>query len=268
MYLYIGIALVALGIIVFVVALVRSSKGSGRGREDAAEEDLILQKAFEIVDAVPDNQSLQNQLLSQDDLELRLLRVFDELALRGDFASAKRIAKLLVDWAPDLGVGYSKLGLAALRLGEIDEACEALKRALEIDPEDIKAANNLGYIYNSQKRYAEAAQVLESVLGEDEGNVVTLVNLGIAKFHLGDVERAYELLNAAYKKNPRIPEVHLYLGHCLKEFGDTQRANKAYRRYKLLTEGATEKPEETSGSSDEAEPSNKPSEEEGFGAEG
>ena len=84
------------------------------------------------------------------------------------------------------------------------------------------------------KRYEDSIKILEPLLS-DNNNVVTLVNLGIAYFHSGDAEKSYELLNAAYKKNPKIPEIHLYIGNCLKKFGEDEKAQKAFQRYLILS---------------------------------
>ena len=229
----VGIILVALSLAILIFALVRAKRQSSQS-EPLVDEDTVIQQSFEIVDTLDNPEQYSKILLSQEPVEVRLAKLFDQLFAGGKISPAEKVAKLLVQFAPDLAAGYARLGLAHLRMGNLESAEKNLRTALEIDPEDVRSANNLGYILNQRGRYAESVAVLESVLGEDEQNVVTLVNLGIAKYHIGDVDGAYELLNSAYKKNPNIPEVHLYIGHCLKQFGDEKRAQIAYARYEEL----------------------------------
>ncbi len=229
----IGVILVALSVVILIFALIRAKKQSADS-QPLLEEDTAIQQAFEVIDQFDDHENLSKILISQDPVEIRLAKLFDALFAEGKFAAAEKVARILVDFAPDLHIGYARLGMIQLKMGNLQAAERNLKTALEINPEDVRSANNLGYILNQQKRYAEAVAVLEPVLGYDEENVVTLVNLGIARFHTGNVEGAFELLNSAYKKNPNIPEVHLYIGHCLKHFGEMQKAQIAYQRYEQL----------------------------------
>ena len=266
----VGIILVALSLAILIFALVRAKRQSSQS-EPLVDEDTVIQQSFEIVDVLDNSEQYTKILLSQEPVEVRLAKLFDQLFAEGKISPAEKVAKLLVQFAPDLAAGYARLGLAHLRMGNLESAEKNLRTALEIDPEDVRSANNLGYILNQRGRYAESVAVLESVLGEDEQNVVTLVNLGIAKYHIGDVDGAYELLNSAYKKNPNIPEVHLYIGHCLRQFGDEKRAQIAYARYEELKKAKeqevqqSESPrnEEKESAEPQKEPESSPQKEEG-----
>ncbi len=234
MYIYIGIALVVISVAVLVFALLRSRK-EPIAIDTLLDEDVAIQKAFEIIDILPESESFSSILLAQEPVEIRLAKIFDNLFSQNNISRAHKIAQIIVEYVPDNPAGYSRLGLALLRLGKYDRAENAFRNALEIDPTDSKSANNLGYILNRKEKYAEAVKILNPLLGDEEDNLVTIINLGIALYHTGNVARAFELMNAAYKKNPELPEIHLYIGHCLKSFGEMDKANIAYQRYRLLT---------------------------------
>ena len=229
----VGIILVALSLAILIFALVKTRRKND-SRQDLIDEDTVIERAFEVVDSLEDSDAYTRILMSQQPVEERLALLFDNLFANGQIEASEKVARLLVNYAPDVGWGYARLGMVYLKKGNLDEAEKNLKVALQIEPEDVRSANNLGYVLNQKGRYAESVAVLESVLSGENSSVVTLVNLGIAKYHLGDVEGAFELLNSAYRKNPNIPEVHLYIGHCLEKFGEHERAKLAYARYEEL----------------------------------
>jgi len=243
MYIYIGITLVVISVAVLVLALLRSRK-EPVAIDTLLDEDIAIQKAFEIIDGIPESESFSSILLAQEPVEIRLAKIFDNLFSQNNISQSQKIARIIVEYVPDNPAGYSRLGLAMLRLGKFDRAENAFRNALEIDPTDSKSANNLGYILNRKEKYTEAVEILNPLLTDEDDNLVTIINLGIALYHTGNVARAFELMNAAYKKNPELPEIHLYIGHCLKSFGEMDKANIAYQRYRLLTK----KPEEKSTS--------------------
>ena len=62
--------------------------------------------------------------------------------------------------------------------------------ALKLRPDFAQAANNLGFVYYRQQRYAEAARWLENTLKIDPSRAVAYLNLGDAYFHAGDKAKA------------------------------------------------------------------------------
>ncbi|MCD6595802.1 hypothetical protein J7L68_09055 [bacterium] len=232
MYIIIGIILVVISLVILVLALWRSKKGNPG--DILLDEDTTIQQVFEIIDTAQNFEVLNSILLSQEPVEIRLAKVFDNLFSSEQFQSAEKVAKIMVEFAPDLSSGHSRFGIVSLKMGKFEQAEKSFQNALEIDTDDFRSANNLSYILNQQERYAESVQVLRPIIDNNRGNLASLVNYGIALFHLDKIEKSFETLDSAYRQNPNIPEIHLYIGHCLKAFGDDEKAKLAYGRYKVL----------------------------------
>jgi len=75
--------------------------------------------------------------------------------------------------------------------GRLDQAVGAYLEALERDPNNKFAHNNLGVVYMQKGQYAKAAQHFERVLAIDPSYDKAMLNLGIIyDDHLGDKEKA------------------------------------------------------------------------------
>ncbi len=232
MFVIVGIILLVVSLVVLILALWRSKKNNPE--DILLDEDTTIQQVFEIIDTAKNFEILNSILLAQEPVEIRLAKVFDNLFSSEQFQPAEKVAKIMVEFAPDLSAGHSRLGVVSLKMGKFEQAEKSFRNAIEIDPDDFRSANNLSYILNKQERYAESAQVLKPFIENNKGNIASLVNYGIALFHLDKIEKSFEILNSAYRENPNIPEVHLYIGHCLKSFGDNEKAKLAYERYEIL----------------------------------
>ena len=75
--------------------------------------------------------------------------------------------------------------------------------ALKLRPDFAQAANNLGFVYYRQQRYAEAARWLENTLKIDPSRAVAYLNLGDAYLHGGDHARAKQAYNTYLELQPQ-----------------------------------------------------------------
>lgn len=67
---------------------------------------------------------------------------------------------------------YIERGLDFVEQGELKLAAADFQAALELDPENIDALNNLGLVYIELSLYEPASELFETVLASDPGNVV------------------------------------------------------------------------------------------------
>jgi Tfp pilus assembly protein PilF len=88
---------------------------------------------------------------------------------------------------------HNWLGLAYRRQGDLGRAEEELRRAIELGPDQVGPAANLGSIYLQEGRVDEAAQLLEKALGRDSASAEVRTNLIVALGRLGQVEKARDL---------------------------------------------------------------------------
>ncbi len=85
-------------------------------------------------------------------------------------------------------------------LGHWDEAVANLRRAIELDPRNIRASNNLALTYCAMRRFPEAVATLDRVLAWDTTNARALLTKADALMAIGDLQAAEPLL-----ANPELP---------------------------------------------------------------
>lgn len=117
---------------------------------------------------------------------------------------------------------HYNLGLIHQSRGELDEAKARFERALEIDPEEIDAAYQLGRIARQQKRFGDAIQSFEHVVTRNPAHSQHEVWREVAATYIaaGQFEDARTALDQFLEHRPSDPEglylmgrAHAGLGH-------------------------------------------------------
>src|SRR5438128_2329344 len=85
-------------------------------------------------------------------------------------------------------------------LGHWDEAVADLQRAIELDPRDVRASNNLALTYCAMRRFPDALSTLDRVLAWDPTNARALLTKADALVATGDLQAAEPML-----ANPEVP---------------------------------------------------------------
>src|SRR5207249_1937896 len=85
-------------------------------------------------------------------------------------------------------------------LGHWDEAVADQQRAIELDPRDVRASNNLALTYCAMRRFPESLATLDRVLAWDSTNTRALLTKADALVAIGDLQAAEPLL-----ANPELP---------------------------------------------------------------
>jgi tetratricopeptide (TPR) repeat protein len=75
---------------------------------------------------------------------------------------------------------------------DLEEAVEAYKQVIRIDPDNAKAHNNLGNAYFSSGMYKEAIEAYKQTIRIDPDDAQAHVNLGLAYVFLNDRGSALE----------------------------------------------------------------------------
>jgi tetratricopeptide (TPR) repeat protein len=100
--------------------------------------------------------------------------------------------------------------------GQFDQAEKLYIGALKIKKDDIKALNNLGFAYQAQKKYIEAAQCFDKVLKLSPDNGVLYNNLAGTLYQMGMIDSAEVLWNKAIKLDPTNPQIKTNLDYVRK----------------------------------------------------
>jgi Tfp pilus assembly protein PilF len=82
--------------------------------------------------------------------------------------------------APESADGYNGLALVEQKQGQIDDAIEALKHAVALNPKYADAYNNLGVVYEQKGSLDLAIASYRKALAADPNN--TLAKQNLARF--------------------------------------------------------------------------------------
>ena len=130
---------------------------------------------------------------------------------------------------------WHALGLAYFGRQMYDEAEEAFKEALELEPDFAQAQTNLGALYLETERWDDAIQVLEKADANPEYRepLRTIHNLGWAWFNKGDFDKAREQYEKILRKYPDFCPAHRNLGRVDEAEG---KLNEALGRYRVAVD--------------------------------
>ena len=107
---------------------------------------------------------------------------------------------------------FNNLGTALLKAARYDEAIDALKTALLLQPGYTRALVNLGKAFRDTGRLAEAVVSLREALTATPDYIPALINLADAFASARDRNSARQALERAIQLAPRQPEPLMALG--------------------------------------------------------
>ncbi|HUB20629.1 MAG TPA: tetratricopeptide repeat protein [Acidobacteriaceae bacterium] len=116
--------------------------------------------------------------------------------LKGDIARAREQYASAMNWYllavrsnPDSAL-YVKLGIAEMKLGDMEHARRDFAQAVKRNPANVDALNNLGAVYCLQKKYRPSIRYLKQALALDETKAATHLNLAEAWMGQKQIDRA------------------------------------------------------------------------------
>jgi len=195
-----------------------------------------------------------------------------DLVQRGDPRGAELSARRALELDGQSPEAHNLLGYVSALKGEFDEAIESYRQAIALDDTYLEALLNAAEVYiHPLGEFDEAIAMCDQALdlaetddevvdglllkfdallgkGEPEGaravcerfppgpfeNPNHLFLVGRAYHEVGDVQRAFPLVEEAVKKTPRNAEAWYYLGLVRDERGDTPGATTAFLRSREL----------------------------------
>jgi tetratricopeptide (TPR) repeat protein len=156
------------------------------------------------------------------------VRIFEALS-RG-YMQTYRLTDLLacVDaWLqcrPDDGLAYFRRGWAYERMELIQEAQQAYRKALELNPTDEATQFQLAQTLLRAGSPTEAAALLEPLRRQEPGKMVVGLSLAEAKRQLGRLDEARGILEELAAQYPRDPQVLVSRGRVARELGQSEEA--------------------------------------------
>lgn len=143
---------------------------------------------------------------------------------------AMRTLEALTRLHPEVAEHSYLLGIARLQLAESDGAVAALRRSLELDPDQVLPLFALGLSFRDQKRFEEAKEALTESLRLMPGHADSLVVLAEVEEGLGEIELAEQHLQRAFELGGQSPEGLYVLGRIRHAQGRYEEARDALER--------------------------------------
>jgi hypothetical protein len=121
-------------------------------------------------------------------------------------------------------------GSELLKQGQLDEAQQAFRRALELDPDSTKVLALLGLSYFRASKFADARPIYEELVQRATSDASHRLNLGLVYLKLGQGDLAIAALEASRALDPSQGRAISYLGLAYARAG---RYTDAYRSFLL-----------------------------------
>jgi superkiller protein 3 len=144
--------------------------------------------------------------------------------------------KEAVQLDPENPIFRNTLGVVLLDLGRPAEAGVEFRKAVELDPSYAEAQHNLGLSHAEQGRYEEAIAAYKKALSLPiyPTPEVAYYNLGRAYSQTGRPGEAEEALRTAIQLDPKLVAAYYQLGVALTNVGRREEAKGAFRRARDL----------------------------------
>ncbi|MGB7581818.1 MAG: tetratricopeptide repeat protein [Sedimentisphaerales bacterium] len=128
---------------------------------------------------------------------------------------------------------YFNLGVAYGKLGRYQDEVEAYKQAIRIKPDYALAYINLGVAYNNLGRYQDAIETYKQVIRIKPDYAEAYFNLGIAYGELGRQQDEIEAYKQAIRIKPDYAEAYINLGITCYKLGRYQDAIETYKLIRI-----------------------------------
>lgn len=183
-----------------------------------------LEEARALLSATRGENDAQNIRLIQAQAEL--LR--DKVSPPAPAAVFEWLSEGLKRYPDSANLLYDR-AMAAEKVNKLDVLEADLRRVIVLRPEDAQAYNALGYtLADRTDRLAEAIVLLDKALSLAPDDPYILDSVGWAQYRSGNLARAQELLEQAYKVRPD-PEIAAHLGEVLWARGQRAEAGQLWQ---------------------------------------
>ena len=223
-----------------------------QGRFDGPVQDFVSLQASlvdQVLEALPvqANQAARDRALTKTTDNFTAYDFYlrgDEVGLAGTpkaGAEAERLYRKAIDLDPAFAQAYSALAwqqFDAVRRGwsgagkaSLNEAREAAKTAISLDPLDPLALRTLGSLELRSKRPIQAVKAYESAFDVAPNDPNLMIDMATALVYVGRAEEAVERVTRAMRTNPLQAERYLaVLGWCAYQAGRYEEALAALEK--------------------------------------
>ena len=114
--------------------------------------------------------------------------------------------------------------------GNLEGALDHYRKALRVEPKYYPALNNLGALYERQRRHSQAEEVLDLAILSNPDDGQAYINLGHSLYEEGRFTDAANRLEEGLKRSPNSATGRFFLGSAQLKLGDTASAESNLKR--------------------------------------
>jgi predicted TPR repeat methyltransferase len=151
-----------------------------------------------------------------------------QLYKNGQFGDAETLALSITHKFPSHQIGWKVLGAILGQTGRIIESLAAMKKSVQLAPQDAAAHSNLGITLKELGRLEDAEASGRQAISLKPDYAEAHNNLGITLKELGKLDEAEASYTQAIVLKPNYAEAHYNLGIILKELGVLEEAEASY----------------------------------------
>jgi Tfp pilus assembly protein PilF len=161
-----------------------------------------------------------------------------------DYAGALAAADKAIKAGPEHALAYHLRGSALSELGRNDDALDALRQALTLDPSLSYVQYKIALVLSFLGRQEEALAATDAAIGLDPNDYAAYVLRGATLFELERYDEALDALAAALDRRPGLGQVHVNRAQILRLIGRYPEALAEYDRALELVPGLPGVPEQ------------------------
>ena len=134
--------------------------------------------------------------------------------------------ELLIKDYPDHGILYNFAGVSCQATKKFSKSINFLKKAIEIEPNNISYMNNLANSYASIRNYTNAEKIYKNALLIEKNNRVILENFASFNKRISNYLSAIKLYKKLLNEDNKNPAISHDLAECYQAVGNFEEANK------------------------------------------
>jgi tetratricopeptide (TPR) repeat protein len=151
-----------------------------------------------------------------------------------DFHLAEQAFRRVVELDPGYSRGHEGVGMTLSMMGRFEEGMQALGQAAKLEPLRTLVVRHIGLINLWMNKNREACEELRKSLEVDPGFFLSRIDLGKAHALNGNYSEAIRELERAVADSGENPYAVGYLGYALARAGERERAEKALQQFHEL----------------------------------
>lgn len=143
-----------------------------------------------------------------------------------NYVCAKTALEKSLEIDPDFAGAYANLGEIYLKLGDIDQAFDAYKKASALSPDAVEVQLRLANLYILNRNPEEAGKILENVRARFPENLSAAYMMAEVCVMQNDSDQAENIFKSIIQQDPAQVRAYLGLSNLLENWGKIQKARE------------------------------------------